>query len=81
VRKVGIVGAGAVGAACAIALALRRSADEILLVNRTTARGDGIATDITYSAAKGDTTAVRRADFLQCRAPKLLLESASLSDR
>jgi thioredoxin reductase len=33
-RKVGIAGAGAVGSACAMALALRRSADAIILVNR-----------------------------------------------
>jgi L-lactate dehydrogenase len=48
--KVGIVGTGAVGAAIAMAVALRGSACELVLVNRNRARAKGIATDMRYGA-------------------------------
>jgi L-lactate dehydrogenase len=44
--KVGIVGTGAVGSACALALALRGSAREVVLVNKTRKRAEAVATDI-----------------------------------
>jgi L-lactate dehydrogenase len=79
--KVGIVGAGAVGAACAMALALRRSADEILLVNRTAARSVGIATDVTYGAAMGDTTAIRSAEFSDLTGCSVILLAAGINEK
>ena len=79
-RKVGIVGAGAVGAACAMALALRHSADEIVLVNRTPARSVGIATDITYGAAMGDVTAVRSADTSDLAGCSIVLLTAGVNE-
>jgi L-lactate dehydrogenase len=48
--KVGIVGTGAVGCACANALVMRGSAREIALVDRTAARAKAVATDIRYGA-------------------------------
>src|SRR3954468_10560771 len=47
-QKVGVVGVGAVGQACAFALMLRGSAREIVLVDRTTERARGVATDMRY---------------------------------
>jgi L-lactate dehydrogenase len=46
--KVGIIGAGAVGSACALALVMRGCADEIVLVDRTRKRAKAVATDIRY---------------------------------
>src|SRR5260370_38619784 len=46
--KVGIVGAGRVGCACALALVGRGCAQEIVLVDRTRARAEAVATDIRY---------------------------------
>jgi L-lactate dehydrogenase len=46
--KVGIVGTGAVGCACANALVMRGSARDIVLVDRTQARAKAVATDIRY---------------------------------
>lgn len=80
-RKVGIVGAGAVGAACAMALALRNSADEIVLVNRTAARSVAIATDITYGAAMGDVTAVRSADISGLAGCSVVLLTAGVNEK
>jgi len=44
--KIGIVGLGAVGAACAMAVAMRGGARELVLVNRTRRRAKALATDM-----------------------------------
>jgi L-lactate dehydrogenase len=80
-RKVGIVGAGAVGAACAMALGLRRSADDIVLVNRTPAKSIGIATDITYGAAMGDVTAIRSGDMADLTGCSVVLLTAGVNEK
>ena len=46
--KVGVVGVGAVGQACAFALALRGSCRELVLVDRTAARAAAVAADMRY---------------------------------
>jgi L-lactate dehydrogenase len=46
--KLGIVGTGNVGCACALAAATRGSAREIVLVNRTRKTAEAVATDIRY---------------------------------
>jgi L-lactate dehydrogenase len=46
--KVGIVGVGSVGRACALALVGRGCAREIVLVDRTRLRAEAVATDIRY---------------------------------
>jgi L-lactate dehydrogenase len=45
-NKVAVVGVGAVGQACALALMLRGSAREIVLIDRTAERATGVATDM-----------------------------------
>ena len=50
--KVGIIGAGAVGSACAIAMMQRGSAREIVLVDRTSARAKAVALDMRYGALR-----------------------------
>src|SRR4051794_34186140 len=47
--KVGIAGAGRVGQACALALLLRGSARQIVLVDREPERATGVATDLRYA--------------------------------
>jgi L-lactate dehydrogenase len=44
--KVGVVGVGGVGQACAFALVLRGSCRELVLVDRTEERAVGVATDL-----------------------------------
>src|ERR1051325_8630069 len=60
--KLGIVGVGAVGCACALSCVNRGSAREIMLVDRTRKRAEAVATDLRYgtpltprvTAADGD---------------------------
>jgi L-lactate dehydrogenase len=48
--KVGVVGVGAVGAATALSLIERGGiCREIVVVDRTTERADGVATDMRYA--------------------------------
>jgi L-lactate dehydrogenase len=49
-RKIGIVGVGAVGQACAFALVLRGSCRELVLVDRMPARATAVATDLRHAA-------------------------------
>ena len=51
--KVGVIGAGGVGAACLMALTLRNSAREIVIVDRTEARAKAVATDLRYGVPLG----------------------------
>ena len=51
--KLGIIGAGNVGCACAFAAVTRGSAREIVLVNRTRKTAQAVATDIHYGTPLG----------------------------
>ena len=51
--KLGIVGAGNVGAACAFAAVTRGSARQIVLVNRTRKTAEAVATDLRYGTPLG----------------------------
>jgi L-lactate dehydrogenase len=57
-RKVGVVGVGAVGQACAFALVLRGSCREIVLVDRTAERATAVATDMRYGAPLSPTVEI-----------------------
>ncbi len=66
--KVGVVGVGRVGAACALSLVVRGSAREVVLVDRTRARARAVATDLRYGAPLGPADipadAIRDADLV-----------------
>src|SRR5690242_18501497 len=51
--KLGIVGTGNVGCACALAAVTRGSAREIVLVNRTHKTAEAVATDLRYGTPLG----------------------------
>src|SRR4051812_15802297 len=61
--KVGIVGTGQVGAACALAMVARGVCRELRLVDRTRARAKAVATDIMYGAPLSPAVDVRCGDY------------------
>ena|ERR1700690_1138577 len=61
--KVGVVGAGAVGSACLLSLAMRGSAREVVLVNRGRKRARGVVTDVQYGAVLSPPSSVREGDY------------------
>jgi len=61
--KIGIIGTGAVGAACAMATVNRGSAREIVLVNRTRKTAEAVATDIRYGVPLGPRVDIADGDY------------------
>lgn len=61
--KIGIVGTGAVGCACAMAAVNRGSAREIVLVNRTRKTAEAVATDIRYGTPLGPRVDITDGDY------------------
>ena len=61
--KVGVVGAGGVGAACLMALVSRGSARDIVVVDRTAKRAKAVATDIRYGVPLGPRIDAAEGDY------------------
>ena len=49
--KIGIIGAGAVGTACAFAVVMRGCASELVLLDLDRRRARGVVSDLQYGAA------------------------------
>ena len=60
--KLGIIGAGKVGCACALTAVNRGTAREIVLVNRTRKTAEGVATDIRYGLPLSPRADIRDGD-------------------
>ena len=61
--KLGIIGAGNVGCACAFAAVTRGSAREIVLVNRTRKTAQAVATDLRYGTPLGPKVEIADGDY------------------
>ncbi len=79
--KVGIVGAGAVGAACLASMALRGSASEIVLVNRNRQRAAGIVTDLQYGTLLGPALVLRAGDYDDLRHAAVVVLTAGTNEK
>jgi L-lactate dehydrogenase len=79
--KVGIIGVGAVGSACAIALMQRGSAREIVLVDRTAARARAVALDMRYGAPVSPTIDVRDGSYEDLKDAELVMITAGVNEK
>jgi L-lactate dehydrogenase len=79
--KVGVVGAGAVGQACAFALALRGSAREIVLVDKVAERATAVATDIRYGVPLSPTVQIAAGDWADLAGADVVLIGAGLNEK
>src|SRR5712671_5671441 len=79
--KVGIVGAGAVGAACAMATLMRGCASELVLVNRDRDRAKGMATDMGYGAPLSSTTKVTDGDYSDLAGAALVMVTVGVNEK
>ena len=79
--KVGVVGAGAVGAATALSLVERGSCREIVIVNRNRARGEGVATDLRYATPLSPTVDVRAGDYAALDGAALVIVTAGVNEK
>ena len=79
--KVGVVGAGAVGTACMFAMALRGSAREIVLVNRSFERARGAVTDLQYGALVAPVTSLRAGQYADLRDAAIVVITAGANEK
>jgi L-lactate dehydrogenase len=79
--KIGIVGLGAVGAACAMAVTLRGVTRELVLVDRTRPRAKGVATDIRYGAALFDAIDLRDGDYADLAGAALVMVTVGVNEK
>jgi len=79
--KVGIIGAGAVGSACAMALMQRGSAREIVLIDRTAGRARAVALDMRYGAPVSPTVDVRDGSYEDLTGANLVMITAGVNEK
>jgi L-lactate dehydrogenase len=79
--KIGIIGAGAVGAACAMATVMRDCASELVLVNRSRDRSKGMATDMGYGAPLSSTTKVTDGDYSDLAGAALVMVTVGVNEK
>jgi L-lactate dehydrogenase len=79
--KVGVVGVGAVGQACAFALVLRGSAREIVLVDKTAAKATAVATDMRYGVPLAPTVGITGGDWADLAGAGVVLICAGVNEK
>ena len=79
--KIGIVGAGRVGCACALAAVIRGSARNIVIVDRTRKRAKAVATDLRYGSPLCPKTAVVDGDYDDLADAALVMVTAGINEK
>src|SRR5258705_3819871 len=79
--KVGIIGAGKVGCACALAAVVRGSARVIVLVDRTRKRAKAVAADLRYGSPLCPKTTVADADYDDLADTALVMITAGINEK
>jgi L-lactate dehydrogenase len=79
--KIGIIGTGNVGCACAMAAAMRGSAREIVLVNRTRKTAEAVATDIRYGVPVGRKVDIADGDYRDLEGAEVVLITSGVNEK
>jgi L-lactate dehydrogenase len=79
--KVGIIGVGGVGSACAMALMQRGSAREIVLVDKERARARAVALDMRYGVPISPTVDVRDGSYEDMKGADLVMITAGVNEK
>jgi L-lactate dehydrogenase len=80
--KVGIVGAGAVGAASLLSLVMRGPpACEIVVLDKNQARAKGVVADLQYGATLSPAVELRAGDYLDLAGAVLVIINAGINER
>src|SRR5216683_5703873 len=79
--KVGIIGAGAVGMACAFATVMRGCATEIVLLDRNRKRARGVVSDLQYGAALSPAVTLVEGDYNDFAGAALVMITAGVNER
>src|ERR1700739_771764 len=79
--KIGIIGTGTVGCACAMAAVNRGSARDIVLVNRTRKRAEAVATDLRYGTPLTPKVAIADGDYPDLAGSALVMITAGINEK
>ena len=79
--KLGIVGTGNVGCACAMAAVTRGSAREIVLVNRTRKTAEAVATDIRYGTPLGPKVDIIDGDYDALKGAGVVIITSGVNEK
>src|SRR5208337_912336 len=79
--KIGIIGTGAVGTACAFAVVMRGCSDELVLLNRDRKRARGVVTDLQYGAALSPAVTLIEGDYNDLAGADLVMITAGVNER
>jgi L-lactate dehydrogenase len=79
--KVGIVGMGAVGAATAMAIAIRAYVRELVLINRTRTRSKAVAADMRYGISQPPLVKIVDGDYGDLTGASLVIITAGVNER
>ena len=79
--KVGVIGVGRVGAACALSVVTRGSARELVLVDLNRARAKAVATDLRYGAPVCPEVAIRDGDYADLTGTAVVMITAGLNEK
>ena len=79
--KIGIIGAGAVGAACTFATLTKGCGSEVILVNRNRNRAKGMATDMGYGAPLSSITKITDGDYSDLAGAVLVMITVGVNEK
>src|SRR5215813_13066345 len=79
--KIGIIGVGAVGCACALSCVNRGSARELVLVNRTRKRAEAVATDLCYGTPLGPRVTVADGDYADLAGSGVVMITSGVNEK
>lgn len=79
--KVGVIGVGRVGTACALSLVTRGSAREVVLVDLNRAKAKAVATDLRYGAPVCPEVTVRDGGYADLAGAAVVMITAGLNEK
>jgi L-lactate dehydrogenase len=79
--KIGIIGTGTVGCACAMAAVNRGSAREVVLVNRTRKTAEAVATDLRYGTPLGPEVDITDGDYAALKGSGVVLITSGVNEK
>lgn len=79
--KVGVIGVGKVGQACALSLLTRGSAREVVLIDLNRARAKAVATDLKYGAPCCPAVAIRDGDYADLKDAAVVMLTAGVNEK
>jgi L-lactate dehydrogenase len=79
--KIGIIGVGRVGCACALSSVTRGTARDIVLVDRTRKRAEAVATDLRYGTPLTPKATVTDGDYADLAGSALVMITAGVNEK